>query len=109
MAALMEAWSATEIRDVIRFLSLTKSFPAEIHRQLVEVYTVQVLYHEDRCALCAQNLTKADQMRERLEPIDENSACVEVGKPIDENSACVEVGKPIDENPACVQVGTNSV
>ncbi|GFX20586.1 hypothetical protein TNCV_3489421 [Trichonephila clavipes] len=30
--------------------------------------------------------------RERLEPIDENSACVEVGKPIDENSACVEVG-----------------
>jgi hypothetical protein len=38
MAGLAETWSNIEVRSVIRFLRLEGTSPAEIHRQLVEVY-----------------------------------------------------------------------
>jgi hypothetical protein len=38
MAGLAETWSYIEVRSVIRFLRLNGTSPAEIHRQLVEVY-----------------------------------------------------------------------
>jgi hypothetical protein len=43
MAGLAETWSNTEVRSVIRFLRLRGTSPAEIHRQLVEVYGANVM------------------------------------------------------------------
>jgi hypothetical protein len=42
MAGLAETWSNIEVRSVIRFLHLKGTSPAEIHRQLVEVYGANV-------------------------------------------------------------------
>jgi hypothetical protein len=38
MVSLAESWSNIEVRSVIRFPRLKDTSPAEIHRQLVEVY-----------------------------------------------------------------------
>jgi hypothetical protein len=43
MAGLAETWSNLETRSVIRFLRLKGISPAEIHRQLVEVYGGNVM------------------------------------------------------------------
>jgi hypothetical protein len=43
MAGLVETWSNIEVRSVIRFLRLKGTSPAEIHRQLVEVYGANVM------------------------------------------------------------------
>jgi hypothetical protein len=43
MMGLAETWSNTEVRSVIRFLRLKGTSPAEIHRQLVEVYGANVM------------------------------------------------------------------
>jgi hypothetical protein len=43
MAGLAETWSNIEMRSVIRFLRLRGTSPAEIHRQLVEVYGANVM------------------------------------------------------------------
>jgi hypothetical protein len=43
MAGLAETWSNIEMRSVIRFLRLKGTSPAEIHRQLVEVYGANVM------------------------------------------------------------------
>jgi transposase len=43
MAGLAETWSNIEVRSVIRFLRLKGTSPAEIHRQLVEVYGANVM------------------------------------------------------------------
>lgn len=54
MAALTEAWSAIEIRSVIRFLRLKKNSPAEIHRQLVEVYGTSVMSRKQVWFWCTE-------------------------------------------------------
>ena len=43
MAALVETWCTIEIRNVIMFLCLKKNSPAEIHQQLIEVYSTSVM------------------------------------------------------------------
>jgi hypothetical protein len=43
MAGLAETWSNIEVRSVIRFLHQKGTSPAEIHRQLVEVYGANVM------------------------------------------------------------------
>jgi hypothetical protein len=43
MAGLAETWSNIEVRSVIRFLHQKVTSPAEIHRQLVEVYGANVM------------------------------------------------------------------
>jgi hypothetical protein len=43
MAGLAETWSNIEMRSVIRFLRLKVASPAEIRRQLVEVYGANVM------------------------------------------------------------------
>jgi hypothetical protein len=43
MAGLVETWSKIEVCSVIRFLQLKGTSPAEIHRQLVEVYGANVM------------------------------------------------------------------
>jgi hypothetical protein len=43
MAGLAKTWSNIEVLSVIRFLWLKRTSPAEIHRQLVEVYSAQVI------------------------------------------------------------------
>jgi hypothetical protein len=43
MAGLAETWSHIEVRSVIRFVRLKGTSPAEIHRQLVEVYGANVM------------------------------------------------------------------
>jgi hypothetical protein len=43
MEGLAETWSNIELRSVIRFMRLKGTSPAEIHRQLVEVYGANVM------------------------------------------------------------------
>jgi hypothetical protein len=43
MAGLAETWSNIEVRSVIRFLWLKGTSPAEIHHQLVQVYSANVM------------------------------------------------------------------
>jgi hypothetical protein len=52
MAGLAETWSNIEVRSVIRFLRLKGTSPAEIHRQLVEVYGANVMSRKHVCVWC---------------------------------------------------------
>jgi hypothetical protein len=43
MAGMAETWSNIEVRSVIRFLHQKGTSPAEIHHQLVEVYSANIM------------------------------------------------------------------
>jgi hypothetical protein len=52
MAALAERWSNIELCNVIRFLRLKGTPPAEIHRQLVDVYGANVMLQKHFWVWC---------------------------------------------------------
>jgi hypothetical protein len=49
MAGLVEIWSNIEMRSVMRVLQLKGTSPAEIHRQLVQVYGANVMSQKHVC------------------------------------------------------------
>lgn len=54
MAGLLETWSNVEVRSVIRFLHAKGKKPAEIHRELVEVYGNNVLSRKQVWCWCRE-------------------------------------------------------
>jgi hypothetical protein len=52
MAGLAETWSNIEVRSVIIFLHLKVTSPAEIHRQLVEVYGANAMSRKQVWVWC---------------------------------------------------------
>ncbi|GBL91430.1 hypothetical protein AVEN_136929-1 [Araneus ventricosus] len=66
MAALTDAWSAIEVRSVIRFLRLKKASPAGILHHLVEVYGESVM---SRKQVCKHNFLSRKQVYRTAEHV----------------------------------------
>ncbi|GBM80657.1 hypothetical protein AVEN_87034-1 [Araneus ventricosus] len=66
MAALKNTWAAIDVRSVIRSLRLKKTSPAEIHRQIVEVYRESVI---SRTKLCKHDFLSQKQVCRTVEHV----------------------------------------
>jgi hypothetical protein len=84
MAGLAETWSNIEVRSVIRFLRLKGTSPAEIHRQLVEVYGANVISRKHVWVWC----TAFDNGRTDVQ--DEERSGRPSTSTTDDNACCIE-------------------
>jgi hypothetical protein len=68
MAGLADTWSNIEVRSVIRFLHQKGTSPAEIHRQLVEVYGANVMSRKQVWVWCTALITAGQTFKMSSDP-----------------------------------------
>ncbi|GBM59869.1 hypothetical protein AVEN_50454-1 [Araneus ventricosus] len=78
MAVVTHTCLAIEVQSVIRFLHLKKIYPAEIHRQLVEVYGDNVMSRKKVWFLCKEcklgrTNVRDEQMGRAIKPVHYSS------------------------------------